>query len=265
MIFKSIIKNLVGDFKEEEDEEESQVGSVGTTESYLQILFKKYRNLCVDCTKIEIFSGFINVLETISKKVPEFRFGISKLCAKFIFETGEGEEVGSDGSFNEDYIKFILEHFVQFSVNPIEDLKKLFSDNLYNFIVSDAEPSIVILKKPLIPLFYCTMMKLLNFVHSIYDKNIASTNEEKIRAEGSSIELFKSFLTLTRDEQFPISNKILLEIFRSSNIFLSNLQKKMKMFSDCFTSYRTIITTSFKSLQTGTRQLHVNLFIYFYF
>ena len=252
-VSQNVIKSLIG----ENDAEESQDGSYGTTERCFQVLFKKYQKLCVSCTKIEIFSGFINIMETLCKKIPEFRVNISRLCEKFIFETGEGEEVGSDGNFNEDYIRFIVEHYVQFSVNPIGSMRKLLMDNLVPFIVEDKESSVVILKKPLIPLFFCTLIKLLNYVHSINDKNIASTNEEKIKTESGSIELFSTFLCLTKDENFPVSNKTLLEIFRSSNTFLLSLQKKMKLFSDCFTTYRTDIITSFKTLQNGTRQLHV--------
>lgn len=221
--------------------------------------------MCISCTKIEIFSGFINIMETLCKKVPEFRFNISKLCSKFIFETGRGEEISSDGSYNEDYIRFILEHYVQFSSDPIASLKKLLMENLSKFIVDDVESSIVILKKPLIQLFFCTMMKLLNFVHSFNSGDISRTNEEKIAAESESIELFSEFLSLTKDENFPISNKILLEIFRSTNVFLLSLQKKMKMLSDCFTSYRSIISESLKKLQHGTRQLHVRKIRTFHF
>ena len=196
-------------------------------------------------------------METLCKKIPEFGVSISRICEKFIFETGEGEEVSSDGSFNEDYIRFIIEHYVQFSADPIASLRKLLVDNLTNFIVSDEEPSVVILKKQLIPLFFCTTMKLLNFVHSINDKNIACTNEEKIKTESGSIELFSSFLSLTKDENFPVSNKTLMEIFRSSSIFLASLQKKMKLFNDCFASHRAEVMASFKTFQSGTRQLHV--------
>ena len=256
-----MIRSLIGGV-EDEDEADSQGddlgGSNSTVESSLQVLFKKYQKACAVCTKIELFAGLINVLETISARVPEFRPNVSKLCEKFLTETGEDEEMTPEGNYNEDYIKFILEHYVQFSPNPAVSLKKLLVDNLYPFVTSEKDPAILLLKKPLVPMFYCTAVKLLNFVHSVNEKSIASTNEEKVRAENNAIELFSAFLGLTKDESFPISNKILLEILRSSNTFLLSLQKKMKMFSDCFTSHRPIIVSSFKSLQIGTRQLHVH-------